>query len=133
MTWQRRKSVQRLTYSLGLFAEARREERQGERQGERHAIWRETGRLRVLQNRFCQTAPENITGFAPALIAAKPVKPCDGAVFWALNLLLKKERKAPRRSCVWLALFVFRGRLRVNAEMPAQSPLESQFLLPLMP
>ena len=59
-------------------------------------------------------------------------------------MLLKKERKAPRRSCVWLALFVFRGRLRVNAEMPtssppkarlkpAQSPFESQFLLPLIP
>ena len=26
--------------------------------------------------------------FAPALIAAKPVKPCDGGVFGALDLLL---------------------------------------------
>ena len=32
--------------------------------------------------------------FAIALIAAKPVKPCDGGVFWAFDLLLKKERKA---------------------------------------
>ena len=33
------------------------------------------------------------------LIAAKPVKPCDGGVLGALNLLLKKERRArnPRR------------------------------------
>ena len=25
---------------------------------------------------------------APALIAAKPVKPCDGGIFWAFYLLL---------------------------------------------
>ena len=31
------------------------------------------------------------------LIAAKPVKPCDGGVFWGLNLLLKTEREAPAR------------------------------------
>ena len=30
-------------------------------------------------------------------VAAKPVKPCDGGVFWVLNLLLKKERAAPAR------------------------------------
>ena len=30
--------------------------------------------------------------FAPDLIAAKPVKPCDRGVFGALNLLLKKEQ-----------------------------------------
>ena len=29
--------------------------------------------------------------FATGLIAAKPLKPCDGGVFGALNLLLKKE------------------------------------------
>ena len=29
--------------------------------------------------------------FAPSLIAAKPVKPCDRGVFWGLDLLLKKE------------------------------------------
>ena len=33
--------------------------------------------------------------FAMGLIAAKPVKPCDGGVFGPLNLLLKKERRAP--------------------------------------
>ena len=32
---------------------------------------------------------------APVLIAAKPVKPCDGAVFGALNLLLKMKQNAP--------------------------------------
>ena len=31
---------------------------------------------------------------APALIAARPVKPCDRGVFRALNLLRKKERQA---------------------------------------
>ena len=31
--------------------------------------------------------------FATGLIAAKPLKPCDGAVFGALNSLLKTERK----------------------------------------
>ena len=36
--------------------------------------------------------------FATALIAAKPVKPCDGGVFGALNLLLKKERNTPNRA-----------------------------------
>ena len=33
--------------------------------------------------------------FAMGLIAAKPVKPCDGGLFWALNLLSKKEQIAP--------------------------------------
>ena len=32
--------------------------------------------------------------FATGLIAQKPVKPCDGAVFRALDSLLKKERLA---------------------------------------
>ena len=35
--------------------------------------------------------------FAPDSIATKPVKPCDGAVFGALNLLPKKEQKAPHQ------------------------------------
>ena len=42
--------------------------------------------------------------FAPALIAAKPVKPCDGGVFGAFYLLLFLQRNrafsAPARS-VW--------------------------------
>ena len=32
---------------------------------------------------------------APALIAARPVKPCDGGVLGALNSLLKMKRNAP--------------------------------------
>ena len=35
--------------------------------------------------------------FAPDLIAAKPVKPCDGGVFGALNSLLKKEQNRAGR------------------------------------
>ena len=34
---------------------------------------------------------KTIVHFAMGLIAAKPVKPCDGGVFGPLNLLLKKE------------------------------------------
>ena len=41
--------------------------------------------------RALKTAPETIACFAPALIAAKSLKPCDGGVFQALNLLLKRE------------------------------------------
>ena len=38
---------------------------------------------------FCRRPhPGNSVYFAPDLIAAKPVKPCDRGVFWALNLLL---------------------------------------------
>ena len=36
----------------------------------------------------CKPRPD----FAPALIAAKPEKPCDGGVFGAFYLLLKSER-----------------------------------------
>ena len=32
--------------------------------------------------------PQEAGFFAPSLIAAKPVKPCDGGVFWGLDLLL---------------------------------------------
>ena len=35
-----------------------------------------------------QKPGETIAHFAPALIAVKPVKPCDGGVLGALNLLL---------------------------------------------
>ena len=47
--------------------------------------------------------PGNTVYFAIALIAAKPVKPCDGGVFGGLNLLLKKEQHAPGQG---------RGRMR---------------------
>ena len=43
-------------------------------------------------------APETIADFAPALIAAKPAKPCDGGVFRALNLLLISERQAANQA-----------------------------------
>ena len=36
------------------------------------------------------------SNFAPALIAPMPVKPCDGAVFGALNSLIKNEAKHTR-------------------------------------
>ena len=44
-------------------------------------------------------APETPLFFAPALIAAKPVKPCDGGVFEGLNLLSKKEQNARIAAC----------------------------------
>ena len=44
--------------------------------------------------------------FAPDLIAAKPVKPCDRGVFWALDLLLKRDRKHTHSGRVCLALCV---------------------------
>ena len=40
----------------------------------------------------CCPHPAVCAGFATGLIAAKPVKPCDGGVFGAFYLLLKKER-----------------------------------------
>ena len=42
----------------------------------------------------CCPHPTVCAGFATGLIAAKPVKPCDGGVFGAFYLLLKKERLA---------------------------------------
>ena len=58
-------------------------------------------------------AAQAAMGFlAPGLIAAKLLKPCDGAVFGALDLLLKNERRARnpqarkrRDGCVWLLRF----------------------------
>ena len=46
--------------------------------------------------------------FALGLIAEKPVKPCDGAVFGALDRLLKTERNTLHGSRVWLALLRLR-------------------------
>ena len=42
------------------------------------------------QNRKPRSGPE----FAIGLIAAKPLKPCDGGVFWSLDLLPEKKRRA---------------------------------------
>ena len=49
--------------------------------------------------------------FAMDLIAAKPVKPCDRAVFRAFYLLLKKERKMPSDG-VWKGLLAAGGASR---------------------
>ena len=50
------------------------------------------------RSRPCRLHPKTIADFAPALIAAKPVKPCDGGVFGAfyLLLLLQQNRRCPR-------------------------------------
>ena len=39
--------------------------------------------------------PKPIAAFAPALIAAKSLKPCDRGIFGALNPLLKMKRNVP--------------------------------------
>ena len=49
--------------------------------------------------------------FATDLIAAKPVKPCDRAVFRAFYLLLKKERNMPSDG-VWKGLLAAGGASR---------------------
>ena len=47
---------------------------------------------------FCRRPhPGNSVYFAPGLIAAKTVKPCDGGVFGALNSLLISEQKKSRK------------------------------------
>ena len=51
-------------------------------------IWREGWALAEVAKRVLKTAPGTFAVFAPDLIAAKPVKPCDGGVFRGLNLLL---------------------------------------------
>ena len=48
--------------------------------------------------------------FATGLIAAKPVKSCDGAVFRAFYLLLKKERNTASRALVWLRMGLLRPK-----------------------
>ena len=48
-------------------------------------------------------APESAAFFAPCLIAAKPVKPCDGGVFGAFYLLLKTERNTLGGDCAFHA------------------------------
>ena len=45
---------------------------------------------------------------APGLIATKPEKPCDRAVFGAFYSLLKKERNAASRALVWLRMGLLR-------------------------
>ena len=56
----------------------------------------------------CLSASFPRPSFAPGLIAAKPEKPCDGGVFGAFYLLLKKERNAASRALVWLRMGLLR-------------------------
>ena len=67
--------------------------------------------------------PKNISAFAPALIAAKPQKPCDRGVFRAFYLLLKKESKTPCPGCIRLAWALFAisspGQLALPATLAA--------------
>ena len=49
------------------------------------------------QSGFAAARPEIIASFATGLIAAKPVKPCDGGVFGALDLLSKPEQNGLER------------------------------------
>ena len=56
----------------------------------------------------CLSASFPHPSFAPGLIAAKPEKPCDGGVFRAFYLLLKKERNAASRALVWLRMGLLR-------------------------
>ena len=53
-------------------------------------------RLSVIRQPVFATAraERSFVDFAPVLIAAKPLKPCDGAVFGALDLLLKMKQNA---------------------------------------
>ena len=69
-------------------------------------LWRGCRKLRF-QNPFRaepragsrpRPPPATIADFAPALIATKPVKPCDGGVFGALNSLLISERQAANQA-----------------------------------
>ena len=60
--------------------------------------------------RAAARTPETSAFFAIGLIAAKPVKPCDGGVFGALDLLSKKEWNAPDAIHVWLACSCSRPR-----------------------
>ena len=54
--------------------------------------------------------PKAFADFATGLIAAKPEKPCDGAVFGAFYSLLKKERNAANRMLVWLRMGLLRPK-----------------------
>ena len=60
--------------------------------------------------------------FATTSIATKPVKPCDGGVFGALNSLLKRERKRAHPGRVCLALCACRPALSGVRHKPARKP-----------
>ena len=58
----------------------------------RKAAFSEPVQRRAVNCFLPPSAPGNSVYFAPCLIAAKPVKPCDRGVFGALNLLLILKR-----------------------------------------
>mgnify|MGYP000861260608 CR=1 FL=1 len=71
-------------------------------------IWREGWALAEVAKRVLKTAPGTFAVFAPDLIAAKPVKPCDGGVFRGLNLLLLlQQNRAPpvQAARLWAGAF----------------------------
>ena len=95
-------------------------------------------RIAKTARRFLPPAPERHL-FAICLIAAKPLKPCDGAVFWALNLLLKMKRNAsetgassgPQRKETGLGGMRFRALRPRAANLLAAWPIAAcPFLLP---
>ena len=59
----------------------------------RKAAFSEPVQRRAVNCFLPPSGPGNSVYFAPCLIAAKPVKPCDRGVFGALNLLLISERE----------------------------------------
>ena len=73
----------------------------------------------------CPMRPKAIGYFATFLIAPKPVKPCDRAIFGALNSLSKREQNAPGAGCLRLAFSPSgRGfeRISETSPKPASQP-----------
>ena len=67
----------------------------------------------------CPMRPKAIGHFATALIAPKPVKPCDRAILGALNSLSKREQNAPGAGCLQLAFSPpGRGSERISETSP---------------
>ena len=59
--------------------------------------------------------------FATSLIAAKPLKPCDGGVFGALNLLLISERaRSGKAGWIPFSPSAARNRIREASPKPAR-------------
>ena len=80
----------------------------------------------------CPMGPKAIGHFATVLIAPKPVKPCDRAIFGALNSLSKREQNAPGAGCLRLAFSPPAGALSGFLK-PAQSPPANQVAPPSTP
>ena len=58
----------------------------------------------------CRPCSQAHADSATGLIAPKPEKPCDGAVFRAFYSLLKKERNVASRALVWLRMGLLRSK-----------------------